>query len=156
MSSHPMTPEQARWFATVFPVFFVALWVFITSVIGVASGWYQMMTAYPDRPEAPIQRFSWQSGSMGARVSLQGILRVDVCASGLRFGMMRIFGPFCRDFFVPWGEIAVTPRQMFLVKAVELQFGGRQFPRLLVRAGLADRIAGVAPGQLRLADGAAP
>lgn len=150
-----MTPDEARGFALGFPVFFAAIWLFVTSILGVVSGWRQMAAAYPDRPEPPLQRFAWQSAQMGARVSLNRVLRVDVCASGLRFGMMRLFGPFSRDFFVPWGEIAVTPRRMFLVNAVELRFGGRAFPTLTITAKLADRIATVAPGQLKLAEGVA-
>lgn len=155
MASQQMTPEQARWFALGFPVFFAALWLFVTSVIGLMSGWYQIAAAYPDRPEPPLRRFSWQSGQMGARVSMNGVLRVDVCPSGLRFGIMRLFGVFCRDFFVPWSDIAVTPRRVFFLNFVELRFGGRAFPTLMIRAALADRIATVAPGRLQLAEGAA-
>ena len=150
-----MTPTELRWFLTIFPFFFAGLWLVITQVIGVMSGWYQMMAAYPDRPEAPIRRFAWQSANMGAGVSLGNILRVDVCPSGLRFGIVRLFGPFSRDFFAPWEEIAATPRRMFLVNVVELRFGGRDFPKLLIRAGLADRIAATAPGKLKLAAGVA-
>jgi hypothetical protein len=153
MTSHQMTPEQLRWFAIVFPVFFVGLWVAITGLIGVMSGWYQMARAYPDQPEAAVRRFSFQSASMGAQVSLQGVLRMDVCPSGLRFGILRIFGLFCRDFYVPWDEITVRVRRMFLVNWVELRFGGRDFPKLLIRASLAERIVAIAPGKLKLADG---
>ena len=155
MTSRQMTPDELRWFLAVFPVFFVGLWVVISYVIAAMSGWRQMMAAYPDQPEAPLRRFSFQSAYMGARVSLGNVLRIEVCPSGLRFGILRLFGLFCRDFFVPWSEIAVTPRRMFLVNAVELQFGGRAFPKLTIRAALADRIAAVAPGQLKLAAGLA-
>ena len=155
MTSRQMTPDELRWFLTGFPLFFVGLWLVISQVVGVMSGWYQMMAAYPDRPEAPLRRFSFQSGSMGARVSLGNILRIEVCPSGLRFGIMRLFGLWCRDFFVPWDQITVAPKRMFLVSAVEMQFGDRDFPKLIVRAALADRIAGVAPGQLKLAEGVA-
>lgn len=153
MGSHEMTPEQARWFALFFAPFFIALWLAITTLIGFMSGWYQMARTYPDQPEAPIRRFSFQSASMGAQVSLHGIVRVDVCSSGLRFGILRIFGLFCRNFFVPWGEISVAPRRMYFRNFVELRFRGRDFPKLLIRTALADNIAATAPGKLQLADG---
>jgi hypothetical protein len=59
----------------------------------------------------------------------------------VRIGIMRIFGPFSRDFFVPWNEITVTRRDRFLWKEARLSFGQPSNGNLKVFAEVADRMA---------------
>jgi hypothetical protein len=56
-------------------------------------------------------------------------------------GGHRIFGPFSRDFFVPWDEITVTRADRFLQKVAKLSFGRPPAGNLTIRAEVADRIA---------------
>jgi hypothetical protein len=91
-----------------FPLFFVALWLAVTTILALLSGWFKLTTEFPDQSIEPILRLRGQSGTMGLGVGMRGILILSVCPTGLRVGMMRIFGPFCRDFFVPWESIAVV------------------------------------------------
>ena len=58
--------------------------------------------------EAPIRLH-------GPRRRMQGILKIGVCPSGLRIGIMRAFGPFSRNFFVPWEEIKVERKHFGIV-----------------------------------------
>ena len=128
-----------------FPLAFAVFWLAITSALAVMSGWFGLMQQYPDRPEQPLLRLRGQSGSMGAMaVRFGGLLRLEVCPSGLRVGMMRLFGPFCRDFFVPWSEIKVERRSWLFVPLVDLNFGSVGAGRLSVRALTADRLAAAA------------
>jgi hypothetical protein len=91
-----------------FPIAFAASWLAITTTLGIFSGWFLLMWKYPDRKEeAALLQLKRQSGSMGLGVAMQGILKIGVCPSGLRIGMMRALGPLCRDFLVPWDEITV-------------------------------------------------
>ena len=39
---------------------------------------------------------------------------------------MRIFGPFCRDFLVPWSEITVTRSDRVVWKVAKLSFGSQK------------------------------
>src|ERR1700681_2938215 len=96
-----------------FLLFFVLMWLGITSLLGLMSGWYSLMRQYPDRPEEPLLKLAWQSGSMGRSVNFGGILTLSACPSGLRVGVFRIFGIFCHDFFVQWNEITVTRKTRF-------------------------------------------
>jgi hypothetical protein len=82
----------------VFPLLFAALWLSITAILALPSGWLRLMTRFPDQRAQPALRLSWQSGTMGAGVHIRGALILSVCSSGLRVGIMRLFGPFCRDF----------------------------------------------------------
>ncbi|MGO9485421.1 MAG: hypothetical protein ACLPX9_12675 [Rhodomicrobium sp.] len=134
-------------FAIFFPVFFAAMWLTVTSLLGLLSGWYFLMNKYPDRYEEPLLRAKYQSGSMGLGVSMSCILTISVCRSGLRVGIMRLFGPFCRDFFVPWEEIRVRRLNRFLFSLAELEFGDFSFWKLKIMAGLANRLASAAQGR---------
>jgi len=54
---------------------------------------------------------------------MRSILNLDVCPSGLRVGMMRLFGVFCRDFFVPWDQISVVRKRRLFWREAKLVFG---------------------------------
>jgi len=119
-------PTNLRWL--LFPLAFGGLWLAITSFLAMMSGWPTMTAAYPDREEQRLVRLGGQSGSMGARdgglfrVNMSGILILDVCPSGLRVSIWRLFGPFSRPFFVPWSELKVRGTQIMFVPFAELGF----------------------------------
>lgn len=119
---------------------FALLWFGVTTLFGFLSGWYSLMRRYPDRPEAALLTLKSQSGSLGA-VGIRGALRLSVCASGLRIGLMRLLGPFCRDFLVPWQSISVTRKDRVLWRAAILDFAPG---RLRLPSEVADRLARVA------------
>jgi hypothetical protein len=126
-------------FPFIFPVFFVTLWLVVTGVLALFSGWFALLKAFPDREEEPILRMSGQSGSMGMGVGLRGVLILSACPSGLRIGIMRMFGPFSRPFFVPWREISVIRNSTFLAPVAKLQLGN--VGTLSIPANSANRLA---------------
>jgi hypothetical protein len=132
------------YFPFAFPVFFLAIWLAVTIGLGSASGWYSLARRYPDRNEAALLQLNGQSGTMRG-VGMRGILRIAVCPSGLRLGIMRIFGPFCRDFFVPWEQITVTRKDRFFWKSATFQFGNPIAGTLSIASHVADRLAQSAP-----------
>ncbi len=115
-------------------------WFAVTLLLAFVSGWFGLMERYPDREEDPLAVLTSQSGSLGA-VSMRGILTLGICPSGLRVGVTRLFGPFCRDFFVPWEEITVTRADRVFWKAAKLSFGQPSNGNLTVFADVADRMA---------------
>jgi hypothetical protein len=127
-------------FPLYFPLFFLVMWITVTTLLGVLSGWFVLMRTYPDREEAPLQSFSWQSGSMNL-VGMRSILKLSPCPSGLRLGIMRLFGPFCRDFLVPWDEISVVRKDRFFLKIAQISFGRPAIGKLAISADVADRLA---------------
>lgn len=124
------------YFLICFPLF----WFAVTMILSFVSGWFGLMERYPDRGENALAVLTNQSGSLGA-VSMRGILKLSVCPSGLRVGIMRIFGPFSRDFFVPWNEITVTRADRFFWQVAKLSFGQPSVGKLTVFADVADRMA---------------
>lgn len=69
------------------------------------------------------------------------ILSISVCPSGLRIGMMRMFGVWCRKFFVPWEEIRVDRKNGFFGQSARLQFGFPSRGTLSIPSYIADRLA---------------
>ena len=55
--------------------------------------------------------------------------------------MTRIFGPFCRTFFVPWESVTVTRKTVLFSPTVKLQFGDPVIGTLRIYAHVADRLA---------------
>ncbi len=127
-----------------FPLFFAGLWFFITVLLGLLSGWYGLMSRFPDRPDGVRLRIGNLSGSMGLTVNMGGILTLSVCDGGLRVSMFRVFGPFCRDFYVPWSELSVARRDRLLWKVARLGLGRPEVGHLTIRTHVADRLAAAA------------
>jgi hypothetical protein len=125
-----------------FPVFFVALWLAVTTLLSVLSGWRALMTAFPDRDETPVLRLSGQSGTMGLGVNMRGVLTLSICPSGLRVGIARFLAPFSRDFLVPWGQISTTGKRALFMSVVKLKFG--QAGNLVISADLVAKLAAAA------------
>lgn len=130
------------YFVIGFPLF----WFAVTMLLSFISGWFGLMERFPDRPESALAVLKNQSGSLGP-VSMRGILTLSVCPSGLRIGIMRIFGPFCRDFFAPWSEITVSRADRFFWKQAKLSFGQPSIGNLTIFADVADRMARAAGNQ---------
>ena len=129
-----------------FPIFFGLLWLTITTVLGLLSGWFSLMRKFPDRPETSILTLRGQSGSMGPMaVGFGGVLSLGVCSSGLRIGIFRVFGPFCRPFFVPWQEISIKRRSRLWGQTAELRFGIPVIGKLVIPSYVADRLGRTLP-----------
>jgi len=128
-----------------FPIVFVLGWLGVTTFLSLVSGWFVLMQKYPNRSEIPVLILKNQSGSLGG-VSMRSILNLSVCPSGLRIGMMRIFGLFTREFFVPWSEISITRKERFFQKIVKISFGNPIIGNLSLPAEVADRIAHASAG----------
>jgi hypothetical protein len=123
------------------------MWLGVSTVIAVVSGWFRLMARFPDQPEEPLLRITRQAGVMGAGARMNGILSLSVCPSGLRVGIMRIFGPFCRDFFVPWDAISMTRKTSWSRPVADLQFGIPATGSLTIAAPVANRLANAALGR---------
>jgi hypothetical protein len=134
-------------FAVFFPIFFAVLWLTISTVLGVLSGWFRLMARYPDQHEEPILRLRYRSGRMGLGVSISGILTLSVCPSGLRIGILRIFGLFWRDFLVPWECIAINRTTALFWPVVNLRFGDPVIGTLRISAETANALARAGEGR---------
>ena len=116
------------------------MWLGVTSLLSLLSGWFHLMLRFPNHPdEIPLLALKEQSGTMGVGVGMNRVLRLSACRSGLRIGMFRLLGPFCRDIFVPWSEISISRKTYFGWQYAEMRFGG-SFWRLGIAGHIADRL----------------
>lgn len=112
------------WFPYAFPVFFVGMWLLVTVMLGLMSGWFSLQQWYADDgSEEPLLKLRSQSGSMGIGVALNGCLKLRAYRSGLGIGIWRIFGVFQKPLKVPWNEIEAEPSTSFFLPMVKLQLG---------------------------------
>jgi len=124
----------------IFLLLLVLMWPVVGMVIGRMSNWPRLMADFPDRDEAPVSQFSGQSGFMN-QVRMNRVLKLGVCPSGLRIGIMRLFMPFARDFFVPWQAIRAIRKKSWSGATVELQFGNPAIGSLALPERVAERLA---------------
>jgi hypothetical protein len=123
-----------------FWIFFLVMWLIASTMLSFLSGWFALMKRYPNKLERADAVFGFEGGRLGG-ISFRGILTLTVCPSGLRVGVWRLFGPFCRPFLVPWNEVSVAATKTFFMKATELRFGSPEAGRLVVRESLAQKLA---------------
>ncbi|MDY7098042.1 MAG: hypothetical protein SXU28_07880 [Pseudomonadota bacterium] len=139
------------------PFFFIASWLFVTTLIPKLSGWSALRQIYPDDPlEQPIGRFSWEAmylgkgGSKRPGVSYRGCVVFEPCESGLRIEVFRIFHPFSGPVFIPWDEIDTEMRKVMMVRMCALFVGEMREFKITVMPRLAERLSSASNGALKL------
>ncbi|SRR6266568_1043847 len=97
------------WFPAAFPVFFAAMWVFVTTLLGWLAGHMKLLARYPPVDEPTEETFSWVSGSMRG-VSFNNALHVGLGPRGLHLAPNALFRPLFRRKIpcIPWGEIRLV------------------------------------------------
>jgi hypothetical protein len=138
--------EVPAWFWLFFPFLFVGMWLAISSILALLSGWFALQSRFPDRDEPALRVLRGQSGSMGIGVGMSGILKLSATRSGLRVQMNRMFGPFLHAFLVPWDRIRAEPTRMFFAPSVRLRFGDPQEGVLTIAARSWERLAAHSAG----------
>ena len=149
MGETPMTDSETALFLSLFPFAFVGMWLFITTMLGVLSGWFALQSQFPRGDEAPLVTFRRLSGSMGLGVNLNGILTLSACPSGLRIAIWRAFGPFQRPFLVPWAEISPESKTRFFMPMARLGLGAPEIGKLTIDAGIWQKLSVHAPAGRR-------
>jgi hypothetical protein len=126
-----------------FPLVFGGMWLLVASRLSKLAGWPELSAKYPNRfDEHALASFSFQVGRMRT-VTLQGVLKVAVCESGLRVGIVRAFAPFDKPFFVPWQELNVSIEAAGLLP-ITLTFGNPAIGALCITSELAQELQSVA------------
>jgi hypothetical protein len=140
-----MSPEETRWFLIAFPFLFVGMWVLVTTMLGLMSGWFSLQQWYADDGnEEPLLKLGWQSGSMGFGVSFNSCLTLASRRDGLSIRMWRIFGPFQKPLLIPWGEITAEPKRFLFIRMVRLNFGNPRSGSLKIRESIWNNLVAAA------------
>ena len=147
-----MDKQTGTIFLAIFPFFFIGVLLAVTAMIGLLSGWFTLQNHFPNKDEPALLTLRSQSGMMGARAGMNGILTLSACPSGLRIGIWRIFGPFQRTFLVPWDEITAEPKTFFFVPMARLGFGHPEIGNLTIDAGSWQSLSAHSPAKARRDD----
>lgn len=142
-----MDPEMARWFPVFFPFLFIGMWLAVTTMLGVMSGWFTLQRHYPRGEEEPLFKRKIGSASMGFGVHFRRVITVAACRSGLRISALRLMAPFQRPFLVPWSEIEAEETRSFFVPMVRLRFGRPEVGKLTIGARDWERLSAYATPQ---------
>jgi len=100
----------------------IAIWLGVTFMLDVFSGWTALQRLYPDNSEPALLSLSMQSGWMGA-IQFRGTLSLYACPTGLRLGQWRIVAPLHKRIFVPWNEVYAQQVPGLLGSKAQLSFG---------------------------------
>lgn len=125
-------PFTTTWFPIAFPFLFVGMWLAITTMLGLLSGWFVLRSTYPDKSEDLLVRRRVQSASMGLGVHFNRVITIAACPSGLRVSANRLIAPFQPPFLVPWNEIEAEDARSFFEPVVRLRLGRPQIGRLTI------------------------
>jgi len=139
-----MTDPQAilRWLPFIFPLFFIGMWLIVTFLLGVMSGWFNLQQWYPDEGnDEPLLKLRWQSGTMGMGVNFNNALTLGACRSGLQIRVPRFIGLFSKPLLIPWTEIEASEKKTWFIKLVRLALGKPANGRLILRAKTWARLA---------------
>ena len=126
-------------------VFVLSICLIIGAETGVIPGWEFLTKNYPDRKEQQTFKLENQSGMMGLWFNLYNSLTIDICPSGLRFEVtkifgMKMFGTLYHKFFVPWEEITLTREKIFCYDVAKLHLGEPPVGKLILSVAAADRL----------------
>jgi hypothetical protein len=136
-----------------FVVFFSAMWLGVTSLLGLMSGWFRLQRAFPDQEAQPaITQLRGVNGLIGRviPVNFKYCLKLDVCPGGLRVSVTRLLGPFQRPFYVPWSSINIERGKMLFSSTYRLHLGSPVISTLTLYHTTAQKLA--ESGRLRLPD----
>ena len=134
-----MAINQTALFA-IFPFLFFGMWLLVTTLLWWWSGWGALQEKFPNIDEAPLKRMRFQSGMLGkgtqwnpwGNVNYGKCLLLDICPSGLRVAIWRIFGLFSKPFFIPWQRITVEQRLILFMRYYRLSFGDPNLSALTI------------------------
>lgn len=97
------------WIIPLFPLFFVAVWLLVMTILATLGGWRALGRRYPDPGNAAVgdlQRLPGSSIRMTpVPVSYRGCVTLMLSSAGLHLRVMPIFRFLHPPLLIPWSEI---------------------------------------------------
>ncbi|HSN89745.1 MAG TPA: hypothetical protein VLS93_00830, partial [Anaeromyxobacteraceae bacterium] len=132
-----LVPDPGRLeglFPALFPVFFLAMWLTITTILAWISGHMTLLSRFPPQEEALEEFFHFASGQMRG-VSYSSALHVGIGSRGLHLAANWLFRPPFRRGIpcIPWREVrCLRPQEgrlrgWFLGSKFEIASAGVRF-----------------------------
>ncbi len=127
-------------FASIFPVYFVALWLLVGATISLIGGWHSLAGRY--RAQAPFtgMKRTMQSGQMRWLANYNNVLTLGVNQEGLYLASMFLFRFMHPPLLIPWSEITITRSKGWFLEYVTFTMDRELAIPLKVRANLAENL----------------
>ncbi len=135
------------------PFFFVGLWLLVTFIISLASGWGRLAESYRAAQPFSGTVLGWQSASIRG-ISYNNSLNFGVAPEGLYLATMALFRAFHPPLFIFWSEIEAHPVRMMGFDLVELRFHRVPGIPIRVRAKFASRLVTASEGRFVISSAA--
>lgn len=136
------------WIPICFPLFFIAVWIFVLFLTSRVGGWSTLAQYYrTDRP-FPGTIFRWQGAQLRYGTNYNGCLTFGADEEGLYIVPVTILRAFHSPLLFPWNEIESRPVKVWLFfNFVELRFLRAPGVPMKIPVSLADRIAASSAGR---------
>ena len=123
---------------------FCLIWLGVIFLLSELSGWRSLAVRYSAGKVFSGQLFRLQSGQM-RWVGINRCLNIGANREGLHLSMLPVFAIFHAPLFVPWRDIAVTPKNKLIRKGIEFRLGRDPGVPLWLETRLAERLRESAP-----------
>lgn len=134
-------------FGFAFPV----IWLGVTTLLAELGGWNRLQRRFPDEPNAQtLERFRFRSAQLGHPafgVSYSGVLTFEVCNTGLRISVWKLFGLFSKPIFLPWDGFHTERYQWFIWDACRIIWGPGKRDSMIIYRRLAEALALASDGK---------
>jgi hypothetical protein len=127
-------------FATIFPIYFLVLWLLVGAIISYVGGWFSLAKVY--RTLAPFNGAKWgmQSGRMRWLANYNNVLTIGVTTQGSYLASMFLFRFMHPPLLVPWSEVKVRRSKGWVFEYVTLTLGHELAIPLRIRGKLAAKL----------------
>lgn len=107
----PSSPPD--WLIALFPIFFVAMWGFVSVLLSRMSGWHRLGQRFRTYKPAVGKRFVMQGGNVGP-VQFSGCLTIHTSDEGMHLVPWLPFRLAHPPLFIPWEEFHQPHIRRFL------------------------------------------
>jgi hypothetical protein len=122
-----------------FPVFFIGMWLFVSVLLSVLSGWRSLARSYPALVPPEGQSFWFRTGSFGS-TNYSSCLHFTSGRAGLFLSVFLLFRPAHPPVFVPWSDVSVVFRRGWLLRYADFQFSKQPHVRMRLTRSLGEKI----------------
>ncbi len=130
---------ESAWFPAVFPLFFVAIWLFVCFILAHLGGWHALSKRFAASREFNGRTYQFQSAMMNL-ASYNRCLTVGSNSLGLYISILFPFRFQHRSLLIPWSEIKAKEVKNFFSRGIQLEFPAVPGSRITLSKSLVENL----------------
>ncbi|MEN6375049.1 MAG: hypothetical protein ABFD75_09755 [Smithella sp.] len=124
----------------IFPVFFIAIWIFVCFILSRVGGWGKLAQVYRYGGKFNGKRWRFRSCRMNGFVNYNNCLTFGGNPEGLYINILAIFRFQHSPLLIPWSEIKEEKTKGIIFEYRELSFARVPNVKMRINASLAEEI----------------